>query len=151
MEPNSDNQNDWQSCRPGEVSRLVRHLQVRRKAVVVQRRKVAAVLLMMAVFSSYYFVGVLPSAEPNYGGIVCSKVKEFEQAYMAGTLDSAEIARVDAHLAQCGHCRQWQQDMMRKSTGQADSSKATASPNSFARLERDSTRPVLDALAMLTR
>ena len=143
MEPNSDNQNDWQYCRPGVVGQLVRHLQSRRKAVVVQRRMVAAVLLIMAAFSSYYFVGVLPSAEPNYGGIVCSSVQELGQEYSAGTMDSEQAARVRAHLAQCEDCRQWMKAMAPISTGQADST-ATASPNSFARLEPAAARPVIE-------
>ena len=136
MEPNGDNQNDWHSCRPGMVGQLVRNLQSRRQALIVQRRMVAAVLLMMAAFSSYYFVGVLPSAEPNYGGIVCSRVRELGQEYMAGTMDSAEAARVHAHLAQCEDCQQWIKAMMPTSTDQADST-ATASRNSFARLEEE--------------
>ena len=110
---------------------------------------VAAVLLVMAAFSGYYFVGVLPSAEPNYGGIVCSKVRELGQKNALGTMDSEETARVHAHLARCENCRQWMQEMMPKPAGQAGTT-ATASPDSFARLEDDSARPVLEAFAMLT-
>lgn len=150
MEPKIDNQNDWQPCRPGEVGQMVRHLQVRRDAVVVQQRMVATALLMIAAFSGYYFVGVLPDAEPNFGGIVCSKVHELGQLYGTETLDSADAARVRAHLAQCGQCRQWMKAMMPKATDQADST-ATSSPGRVARLERELDRLVLDGIAMLAR
>jgi hypothetical protein len=115
MNQNNENHNEWQACPPGEVGRLVDGLQNRNRALATQRRMVAAALLLMTAFTGYYFVGVLPNAEPNYGGIVCSRLMELAPQFMAGTLDAEASSWVKTHLAHCKHCRNTLQAMDSKS------------------------------------
>ena len=105
MNQNNENHNEWQACRPGEVGRLVDGLQGRNRALAGQRRMVAAVLLLVTAFTGYYFVGVLPNANPNYGGIACSRLLELAPQFMAGTLDAEASSRVETHLTHCKHCQ----------------------------------------------
>ena len=105
MSLNDEHHNEWQACPPGEVGRLVHRLQDRHRALATQRRMVAAVLLLMTACTGYYFVGVLPNAEPNYGGIVCSRLHELAPQYMAKTLNADTSGRIQLHLAHCKSCR----------------------------------------------
>ena len=104
MNQNNENHDEWQACPPGEVGRLVDGLQDRNRSLAVQRRMVAAALLLMTAFTGYYFVGVLPNAEPNYGGIVCSHLMELAPQFLAGTLDAEASSRIETHRKHCKHC-----------------------------------------------
>jgi hypothetical protein len=104
MNQNNENHNEWQACPPGEVGRLVDGLLNRNRALAAQRRTVAAVLLLMTAFTGYYFVGVLPNSDPNYGGIVCSRLMELAPQFLAGTLDAETSGRINVHRKHCKHC-----------------------------------------------
>jgi len=126
MNQNNENHNEWQACPPGEVGRLVDGLQDRRRALAAQRRTVAAALLLMMAFTGYYFVGVLPNAEPNYGGIVCSRLQELAPQYLAGTLDAETSGRIDVHQQHCKHCRNKLNAMSMNSTSVTANNRDTA-------------------------
>jgi hypothetical protein len=84
---------------------LANRLQGHRRAVARQQRIVTGLLVLLLAVTGYYFVGVLPHAEPNFGGIVCSELHDLMPQYLAKQLDAATSARIDEHLRHCKTCR----------------------------------------------
>lgn len=153
MEPITNTDGEWQPCRTGEVGHLVRRLKARESAVVVQRRMIAVVVLLIAAFTGYYFMGVLPEAESNFGGIVCSTVKKLAPEYMAGELDAEQADRIRAHLAKCDQCREWMRNSMPAALHRPGS-KTSIPPHGLVDSRRNSTRdnrPALEGLVALNR
>ena len=153
MEPTTNTDGEWQPCPPGEVGHLVRRLKARESAVVVRRRMIAAVVLLMAAFTGYYFMGVLPGAEPNYGGIVCSAVQELAAEYRAGKLDAETADRIHAHLAECDQCQQWMGKSMPAALHRPGS-KTSLLSHGLVDSRRNSTRdnrPALEGFVALNR
>lgn len=106
MSSDNKTQHEWPACPPGEVSRLASRLQGHRRAAARRQRIVAGLLVLLMAFSGYYFVGVLPQAKPNFGGIACSEVHDLMPQYLAQQLDAATSAHIDEHLQHCRKCRQ---------------------------------------------
>ena len=62
-------------------------------------------MLMMVLFSGFFVMGILPQAERNDGGIVCSKVQQFAEKFLTGELDAELAGKIRAHLKTCPQCR----------------------------------------------
>jgi hypothetical protein len=46
-----------------------------------------------------------PSNQPNYGGIVCSRVRQQVADYRSGKLDTETRSKMESHVKQCVLCR----------------------------------------------
>ncbi len=95
----------WDACPRGEVSQLVQGLHAQRKQQsIVRAATIAACLLLIGVVGLF----ALPNSEPrqpNYGGIVCSKVVQHARAFIDGSLDAEIADRIRVHLGECKGCR----------------------------------------------
>ena len=79
---------DWNDCKPGTLAQFAVREQSR---IRVRRIRQTVGIASVAVVAVFVLMTVLPHIgtllEPNYGGIVCSKVKASATSYLAGTLD----------------------------------------------------------------
>jgi hypothetical protein len=105
MESPKNSPDQWDACQSGEVRQLVDALKKRRRVRTMQRGGGVALLLMMVLFSSFFVMGILPQAERNDGGIVCSKVQQFAEKFRAGDLDAELADKIRAHLKTCPQCQ----------------------------------------------
>jgi hypothetical protein len=105
----SDSSQDvWQECEPGTLGRYAVRAQSRILVRRITKGVGIATLCLMAVFAwTAYGPQINAGAEPNYGGIVCSKVKSDSKSYLAGTLDPNTNAKIDLHLKHCPRCLAW--------------------------------------------
>ena len=116
---------DWGDCPRGTLSQGVRAIQRRRRNQEVFRLSAAAV----GVFALVVVVGLaVPTfREPagyNFGDITCAETKPLLPVYAAGNLDAQTAAKIDAHLAQCPHCRPMFEEMKAKMNNAANNAAA---------------------------
>jgi len=101
-------QSDWEECKPGSLVRYATREQSR-----IRRRRMTKVIgvgavCLVAVFTTIALMQpVSTGLEPNYGGIVCSKVMSNSKSYLAGTLDKDTNSRIELHLKTCPKCLSW--------------------------------------------
>ncbi len=98
-------QSGWSESEPGSLGRYAHREKAR-----VRNRRVSKVVGIAGIFSLCIFAWIAfapqlsTMMEPNYGGIVCTKVKSSAEAYLAGTLDKDTSSKIDLHLKQCSQC-----------------------------------------------
>lgn len=110
--PRLDDLQQWQPCQRGSLQKIVRTAETRRR----RRQLLQVVTSGVAILIAGASLGVLAhlatqSSENYYGGIACSEVLEIAPAYMAGTLDAAQAASFETHLAHCEKCRRVMAEM----------------------------------------
>lgn len=92
----------WKPCAAGEISGMVTSLRkARRRRSVLRAAGVASVLI--AVCATGWHASAQP-AEYDYGGIVCSEVRQLASQYLSGHLAEDITRAIDKHLAQCPNC-----------------------------------------------
>ncbi len=97
---------DWQSCQPGDLRRFA-HEQLateRREFLVKSSSLLGGSLLSMAGLYAIYYQ-MTSEAEPDFGGIVCSKVRSNLSAYAQHQLDETLSETIRIHLSQCPGCQ----------------------------------------------
>ena len=97
--------NGWSECEPGSLGRFA----ILEKSRVRNRRVTkmvgfTAILALCFVAWNTFWPSLSTSIEPNYGGIVCTKVLNNAKAHLAGTLDKPTSSKIDLHLKQCPRC-----------------------------------------------
>lgn len=97
---------DWEQCKPGSLVGYAARDKSRKR-----RRTITKVIGIASAFMVVFFasIALLQTAstgnEPNYGGIVCSKVMHNSNFYLAGTLDKDTNSKIEQHLKLCPKCR----------------------------------------------
>ncbi len=106
--PSSTEEIAWDACPQGEIQGMVKSLELQRKNRRLQNAAFIGgammVLLAVGMWLEPQFAG--EPKEPNFGGIVCSKVQENLQAYLAKTIDPSLAEKIQLHLAECPHCQE---------------------------------------------
>jgi hypothetical protein len=106
---------EWIPCPPGKLAKLAGQECVRqRRHFLVRVGSVAGVVAVAAGAGWFAFRGRGMTTEPNFGGIVCSRVRELAPQYMMGQLDPAVSQQIKTHLEQCVACRTLLESMQPK-------------------------------------
>ena len=101
-------QPDWAACKPGSLVRYAAREQSRIKRRRITKAVGIVAVCLVAVFATTALVQPLDTGlEPNYGGIVCSKVMSNSESYLAGTLDKDTNSKIELHLKLCPKCDSW--------------------------------------------
>ncbi|MBL4885276.1 MAG: hypothetical protein JKY95_12165 [Planctomycetaceae bacterium] len=112
----STSHSEWTDCQGGEISGLVQKLQnqraVSRRTQITQSLTIAVGLLVAVGLGTL----MLPSGEPNYGGIVCTDVIKNGEGYVLHKLEPELADRIKVHIDQCEYC-QGKFAMLRKKLG----------------------------------
>ena len=99
-------QNDWTACQPGALGRFASRQKSRNlRAKITLAGGMVSVCLLCVFAWNLFFPPTSSYKEPNYGGIVCSKVKAMGKAHLAGSLDEQTSRKIERHLTECGVCR----------------------------------------------
>jgi len=112
MSGDSNNQDDWQACPPGEITRLVNRLNSReRRARFGQLATTGLVSMLLFAAGAILFGGFVAYEEPTYGGIACTDCLAHAAAYHDHLVGSETVADVEligkikTHLEMCSCCR----------------------------------------------
>ena len=101
-------QSDWEECKAGSLVRYAAREQSRiRRRRITKLVGVVAVCLVAVFASTTLLQPDDTGLEPNYGGIVCSKVMINSKSYLAGTIDKDMNSKIELHLKLCPKCRSW--------------------------------------------
>ncbi len=116
----SDNpvEKEWAPCQQGEVGQLVQNLKQRRRARSIQRGAAVTTLLMMVGFAGYYFAGLAPRGDMNFGGIACHEVMDLADRFLNDSLAPDTTTRIRSHLAQCAACQSHIDEMLKNANRQ---------------------------------
>ena len=126
-------QNEWQQCRPGELSRVASTLRARhnrRQAFAAFGKAAVAVSLIMIAVVGVQYLQRQPGGDMHFGGISCTDVRGQAGEYMAGNLAPDISERIAAHLTQCPMCREFVEEMKRQEMGTG--SAGSPSPSTVA-------------------
>ena len=103
----------WEPVPPGEIQDLARRLRGRRQRRLFLRAGAALLGSLTAGGLLAWWLGgksATPPARPGvpgdfyYGGIACSEVKAWADAYGQGALDAGTRGKIADHLRQCASC-----------------------------------------------
>lgn len=118
--PEKSTVNEWHNCQPGDVGVLVRNLKQETRRRDILRASLPVGLAACLLVGVGLFANSIPR-EPNYGGIVCSKVIEFGESYVLGLLNEVEAAKIALHLEKCEPCRDHMDDIRQELSASLDS------------------------------
>lgn len=103
---NSPEDERWEPCPPGELSRMVERSRLARRNKAAVRGGIAAVGVLLLVASTWqWFVNSEGNNVTNFGGIACSTVQTALPKLLNDELDETTAEKVRVHLAHCDKCR----------------------------------------------
>lgn len=103
---NSRENEHWEPCPPGELSRMVeRSRSAQRKRSLVRRGGVTTALLLLAVSIWQFSADSGGGNVTDFGGITCSEVQAAIPELLSDDLDEEKAQQMKDHLAYCGKCR----------------------------------------------
>ncbi len=105
MVPETEDQQAWETCPPGEIARVAASARSQRQVRRVQAWTLASTVALLAVIGGWQFFRAADPVENAYGGIVCSDVREALPDFVDRQLDEAMAQKVQRHLALCPACR----------------------------------------------
>ena len=106
---------EWIPCPPGKLVKLAGQERVRQRRQFLVRAGSAVGVLALATGAGWFaFRGRGMPTEPDFGGIVCSRVRELAPQYMMGKLDPTVTQQIKTHLEQCVACRTLLESMQPK-------------------------------------
>ena len=106
---------EWMPCPPGKLVTLAGHERVRQRRRFLGR--VGTTVGAVALASGAGWLALRRTAkpaEPIYGGIACSQVRELAVPFMTGKLDPAITQQIKTHLEHCDACRKLLESMQPK-------------------------------------
>jgi hypothetical protein len=110
MSSKTSNQDAWQRCPSGELSRMVGRIGLkRRRRVLTQTVAVAVVVLLGGVTAWQFFPN---THDFSYGDITCSEIEDELQQYLAHRLPAGRAEQFRLHLEQCPRCKKLVEQMM---------------------------------------
>ncbi len=106
---------EWIPCPPGKLATLAGHERVRqRRQFLVRAGSAVGVVALTSGAGWLAFRGSGKPAEPTFGGIACSRVRELAPQFMMGKLDQSVTQQIKTHLEQCVACRTLLESMQPK-------------------------------------
>jgi len=112
MNGDSNYQDDWQACPPGEITRLVKRLDSReRRARFGQLATTGLVSMLLFAAGAILFGGFVAYEEPTFGGIACTDCLAHAAEYHEHLVGSEPVAdaelmgKIKTHLEMCPCCR----------------------------------------------
>lgn len=113
MSIHPENQDEWNDCPAGELSRMASRLNLSQKRAHTRKLYRSSLLSMLLVAVGVVVVGsVLTPISNHYGGITCAECKSHFETYhshltgVAQIGDSALSSSMATHLANCGFCKE---------------------------------------------
>ena len=109
---NDRNLNDWDTCSPGELGKMVHRLDAQQRSV--RRRQVlSTALVSTGVFACAVLTlgSLLDNSATYYGGIACSTCKQHMSDYQLHLVgestfaDEELLASMKVHLEKCKFCK----------------------------------------------
>ncbi len=99
------NHDSWDACPPGELTRMVRRIDIRRRREALKRMGGVAAAVVVVGLGGYAATEWLGGPrEYHYGGIACSEVMRRMPDYMASRLPADLMRRIGVHLEKCPNC-----------------------------------------------
>ena len=106
MSKSPQQREEWIPCPPGKLVKLAGQERVRQRRRFFVRAGSAVGAFALATGAGWFaFRGRGKPSEPDYGGIVCSRILELAPQYMMGQLDPGVVKQIKTHLEQCAGCR----------------------------------------------
>lgn len=96
----SDEQ-EWKACPPGTLSELKSQQQRNESSSVMGRRAALGVLLTAGATAGI----VASQSGPEVRQLSCSVAMKMAPDYLAGTLNSDDLASLEKHLSYCPSCK----------------------------------------------
>jgi len=100
---------EWERCPPGKLVDFASRDRTRQRRRFLAKAGAYLAGSVACVGAGYLAMSAL-DAEPDYGGIVCSEVRDHSRQFATGTLDAPLAKKIRIHLRNCADC----QRMMRE-------------------------------------
>ena len=99
-------QQNWEPCPAGELTKMVEAQRARARRKVVDRVAVAAAGVMACIAIGGYTLGLFtPEAPSGVKALTCSEVLPQLSTYADGGLSESARGDIAAHLQKCPSCR----------------------------------------------
>ena len=102
------NQEEWEACPPGEISRMVSQERATHRS---HWMKSLAIVGCLVITSCAAIVYLQSAGTGPPGGIACDAVQKLFVSYQEHTLSARTERQVKAHLEGCPHCRKKYEEM----------------------------------------
>jgi hypothetical protein len=103
----SDSLNQWQTCEPGHLKRVVWRLQNQRVYRALRRDIAVGTVLVACILSGYVGIDAWANQPADLGGILCFEVSKLRDVVVrGGSLVPEHRQCMQRHLAICAHCRE---------------------------------------------
>ena len=113
----TDDQQDWDACPAGELTKMVQARSAQRRRKTVDRLAVVAAGALVCLAIGGFTLGLFtpePDAGGRHGDLACSEVLPLLPGYIEGEIDDDQQRRVAAHLEHCPGCKSRYEQMMQQ-------------------------------------